>query len=130
MSRPPKRRRLTPQRKKALSYARDHRSDYGQNDKATRRLVPKRKAQEHRATRRVDKAAIRHDPASTTSAPKRGWWRKAPDLPLGADLERPRFSDNRHRKDEPYDKSRLEPPHEAVRRRVLRRVRQVLKDQA
>ncbi|MBM7067779.1 hypothetical protein [Actibacterium sp. 188UL27-1] len=77
------RRRLTPQEKKALSYARDTRAAYGQNHKASRRLVPLHKAQSKRAVRRTDKAGLRHDPdAALPTRPKAGWV-KWPDTRLG-----------------------------------------------
>ncbi|KIT17429.1 hypothetical protein [Jannaschia aquimarina] len=127
MSRPPKRKGLTPQQKKALSYARDHRPAYGQNDKAARKLVPLRKAQERRASRRKDKAVLMQTPEEALPEVRRGNWRKAPDLPLGADLEYGHFSDNAHRTGVAWDKSAAEPPHIDRARRVRRRVVRVLK---
>lgn len=41
---PPK----TPQDKKALSYAKDRRNTYGENDKSSRKAIPARKAGESR----------------------------------------------------------------------------------
>lgn len=43
----------TPQEKKALSYAKDRRNSYRENDKASRRLIPKRKAGVNRVYRRT-----------------------------------------------------------------------------
>ena len=89
--RPPK----TPQQKKALSYRKDCRNIYGNNDKAARKAIPTRKAVAHRKIRRKanqsleraeagDEAAadliessIRHDIA------KIGGWTKGADMPLG-----------------------------------------------
>lgn len=42
----------TPQAKKALSYALDRRNAYRENDKASRKLIPLRKARENRQDRR------------------------------------------------------------------------------
>jgi hypothetical protein len=42
---------LSPQQKKALSYERDRRNAYGQNAKASRAAIPKRKASARRAYR-------------------------------------------------------------------------------
>lgn len=50
--------RLTPQEKKRLSLQKDRRESHGQNDKASRRLVPLRKAQAQRRLRRGDKQQI------------------------------------------------------------------------
>jgi len=52
-------RRLTPQQKKDLSYAKDRRNAYGQNDKASRKIIPLRK----RLVNRVN----RHDAARLLS---------------------------------------------------------------
>jgi hypothetical protein len=48
---PPK----SPQEKKALSYAKDRRNAYGENDKASRKAIPLRKAGENRQDRRKTK---------------------------------------------------------------------------
>lgn len=47
-----KKRDRSPQEKKALSYANDRRNTYGQNNKAARKLIPLRKAQDSRQDRR------------------------------------------------------------------------------
>lgn len=49
-SRPP--RTHSPQEKKALSYMRDRRNRYGENDKSSRKAIPFRKARENRESRR------------------------------------------------------------------------------
>lgn len=41
----------SPQEKKALSYAKDRRDDYGENDKASRKNLPRKRARVHRANR-------------------------------------------------------------------------------
>jgi len=43
MSKLPKRKRMTPQEKKRMSLLKDRRERSGQNDKASRKLVPLRK---------------------------------------------------------------------------------------
>jgi hypothetical protein len=43
--------RKSPQEKKALSYAKDRRDDYGENDKASRKNLPRKRARVHRANR-------------------------------------------------------------------------------
>ncbi len=45
-------RHRSPQEKKALSYAKDRRNAYGQNDKASRKAIPARKNGESRRVRR------------------------------------------------------------------------------
>jgi hypothetical protein len=92
----------TPQDKKALSYARDRRNSYGENDKASRKLVPLRKAQESRQGRRkvaqelntlpqLDEAAADVVESSARQDVHRvGGWRKEADRPLGEHLEEQR----------------------------------------
>jgi hypothetical protein len=46
-----KKRFRSPQERKALSYAKDRRNTYGENDKASRKAIPLRKAQESRKDR-------------------------------------------------------------------------------
>jgi hypothetical protein len=87
--------RLSPAEKKALSYARDCRNAYGENDKASRKAIPARKAGEARKVRRKAvqalKIAERVDEAESAvieSALRQdlervGGWTKAPDVPLG-----------------------------------------------
>lgn len=90
----------TPQEKKALSYAKDRRNTFGENDKASRKAIPARKAGENRKVRRkanqaldavdqVDEVAsdliessLRHD------VNRVGGWRKGRDEPLGVVVER------------------------------------------
>ncbi len=45
-------RRKTPQEKKKYSYAKDRRNAYGENDKSSRKNIPRRKKAPHRANRR------------------------------------------------------------------------------
>ncbi|WP_433660453.1 hypothetical protein ACQPW1_47295 [Nocardia sp. CA-128927] len=43
--------RRSPQEKKQLSYAKDRRNSYGENDKASRKNLPRKRARVHRANR-------------------------------------------------------------------------------
>ncbi|MEV2238407.1 hypothetical protein [Micromonospora sp. NPDC049891] len=87
-------RRRSPQEKKALSYARDCRYNYGESNKGSRRSIRRNKRFPHRANRHHDHLTL----AALTGAPDplmdeavevrlRGRrpkaWRKWPDLPLG-----------------------------------------------
>ena len=85
----------TPQERKRLSYAKDRRNSYGENDKASRKLIPLRKAQENRGNRRKAKQLSgninRMDDADADLAQNSllsdiervGGWRKGADTPLG-----------------------------------------------
>ncbi|MEU7900503.1 hypothetical protein AB0B45_47685 [Nonomuraea sp. NPDC049152] len=46
------RRRRSPQEKKRLSYTKDRRNDYGENDKSSRKAIRRNKSAPHRANRR------------------------------------------------------------------------------
>ncbi|MEE8434056.1 MAG: hypothetical protein V3S64_04635 [bacterium] len=86
----------TPQQKKRLSYLRDARNNYGQSDKASRRLIPKYKAWARRALRRKARLMLHHaglfspDPVlqgggiEDPGSPGHflGDWQKAEDAPL------------------------------------------------
>lgn len=52
------RRAKTPQEKKQLSLDRDRRNTYGENSKASRKLVPLKKAKSHRAERRLIRSTM------------------------------------------------------------------------
>jgi hypothetical protein len=82
--------RRTPQDEKRLSYAKDCRNTYGQNDKASRRAIPRAKALGHRANRRVARAALSGPDAEAALGllRSRSTWRKAPDTPLGQVIRR------------------------------------------
>ena len=93
--------RRSPQEKKALSYARDRRNDFGSNEKAARRSIPRRKraarhaerTREHLALRQirgtVGTAMAQADRADARLAARRpGPWRKWPGAPLGEVVER------------------------------------------
>lgn len=87
--------RKTPQEKKRLSYVKDHRNDYGENDKSSRKSIRRNKRSPNSANRRHAHTAltavlgspddIRADAVEQRingRRPKR--WQKFPDLPLGA----------------------------------------------
>lgn len=88
----------TPQEKKALSYAKDCRNTYGENDKASRKNIPLRKARVNRGYRRkvnralheinevdLEKAELAESEARNI---KRDYWKKSADKPLGEVVER------------------------------------------
>lgn len=92
------RRPQTPQ-EKDLSLARDRRNNYGENDKASRKNIPRAKARVNRANRRADSVAFGDvlgspDEALDTAVAdgvegrRRKVWRKRPDEPLGHKLAR------------------------------------------
>jgi hypothetical protein len=62
-------RKRSPQEKKILSYLKDGRNKYGENDKAARKAIPARKAWVNRTYRRTVRQAARHGAADieTTS---------------------------------------------------------------
>lgn len=88
----------TPQDKKALSYAKDRRNTYGQNDKASRKIIPLRKAKVNRVYRRkvnevldlvVEQGVENADTLESTARNiKRQYWKKAADQPLREVVER------------------------------------------
>ncbi len=85
----------SPQEKKRLSLKKDRRNTYGENDKASRKNIPRSKAKSHRAVRHTAKddlhklIAAGEEAAdviqSTLASPRlqKGQWRKEPDTPLG-----------------------------------------------
>ncbi len=91
--------RKAPQEKKALSYAKDCRNTYGENDKASRKIIPLRKAKVNRGYRRkvtqalheiskevdIEKAELAESEARNI---KREYWKKSTDEPLGKVVER------------------------------------------
>ncbi len=78
----------TPHEKKTQSLARDRRNTFGQNDKASRKLIPRRKRWVNRTFRHQWKLALGTSAASLDeiheriSATKRPRWTKQPDRPL------------------------------------------------
>ena len=82
----------TPQEKKALSYSKDRRNNYGENNKASRKLIPLRKAQVNRGYRkRVNEVLTQITGGESENAEElesvvgsigRPEWQKTPDEPL------------------------------------------------
>ena len=89
----------TPQEKKSLSYANDCRNTYGENDKASRKAIPARKAGESRKTRRKANQALNivdrldDESAEVIESSLRqdieriGGWKKSSDVPLADFME-------------------------------------------
>jgi len=86
--------RKSPQEKKRLSYAKDHRNVYGENDKASRKNLPRKRARVHRANRRQAHQVLLDATVSTDTAKadaveqklsgrRLRTFRKSPDLALG-----------------------------------------------
>jgi len=93
------RRPKTPQEKKRLSLEKDRRNSYGENDKASRKNIPRAKSRVNRANRRGDTVAltgaigepdetIETDAEDAVEGRRRKVWRKWPDRPLGLILAR------------------------------------------
>jgi hypothetical protein len=93
--------RRSPQDDKALSYAKDRRNAYGENDKAARKAIPRRKRGVNKANRHAEQQLLKAAQGRVSAVdaedaeerlrgrrPKR--WRKVPDMPLGQLLERRR----------------------------------------
>ena len=90
----PEKRRLSPADKKALSYSKDRRNSYGENDKAARKAIPARKAGENRRNRRKAAQALDAyenldegfadlmESSLTHDIERVGGWKKSPDQPL------------------------------------------------
>jgi hypothetical protein len=82
--------RRSPQEKKALSYAKDRRNDYGENDKSSRKNIRRNKRIPNRADRHRARQVLATQPAehaeATLAAKKSMWltkrWRKWRDVPL------------------------------------------------
>jgi len=92
-------RRKTPQEKKALSYAKDRRNDYGENNKSSRKNIPLRKAKQNRGFRKsvnqvLQEARILNDSENLeilenkALSIKKGNWKKSPDASLAEYLQR------------------------------------------
>ncbi|MBG0818171.1 hypothetical protein [Planomonospora sp. ID82291] len=87
-------RRRSPQEKKRLSYTKERRNAYGENDKSSRNNIPRNKRAPHRANRhrvnQVLEAAIGAvDEGAEEEVERRllvkrpKTWAKSPDAPLG-----------------------------------------------
>jgi hypothetical protein len=87
--------RKSPQEKKRLSYLKDRRNNYGENDKSSRTSIRARKRAVNSANRRREQLALAQVGTSADTGgadvvelnlhrqrPKS--WRKVPDAPLGA----------------------------------------------
>ena len=83
------RRRKTPQEKKVLSYQKDRRNAFGENDKASRKWIPRRKRMEARQQRRKAKQTLGtiSDVSIEPGRPTRRHWVKTPDRPLAHHLD-------------------------------------------
>lgn len=87
----------TPQEKKKLSYEKDRRNDYGENNKSSRKAIKKRKSWVNQTYRRSIKQTIKTtvtlaDEEIENIDPKikevkRKDWKKIPDKPLGEYLK-------------------------------------------
>ncbi|WP_344934379.1 hypothetical protein [Sphaerisporangium flaviroseum] len=86
--------RRTPQEKKLLSYAKDRRNDYGENDKSSRKSIPRNKkaphhANRHRVTQVLEAAKGTVDEVAEGAVEERllrkrpKSWQKYRDAPLG-----------------------------------------------
>lgn len=96
MTREPK----TPPEKKRLSLERDRRNVYGENDKGSRKNIPRSKALSHRAVRRksaeLERTWDRLEPdeadvkelGAVTAREQKGRFRKEPDAALGLVIKR------------------------------------------
>lgn len=84
----------TPQEKKRLSLAKDRRNTYGENDKASRKNIPRTKSRVNRANRHQDAvtltgvigvpdAIVEDAIEQKVLGRRRKAWRKWPDQPLG-----------------------------------------------
>jgi hypothetical protein len=93
----------TPKQKKLASLALDRRNVYGENDKASRKLIPAGKQMSHQGLRREAKRPLlkaelladedsanraEFDVQSALTQSKRKGFKKRPDAPLGAVLKK------------------------------------------
>lgn len=91
--------RKTPQEKKRLSYQKDCRNSYGENDKASRKAIRKRKSWVNKSYRRTINQVLQNSTNLEESNEKlqnkikevkRKNWKKHPDTPLGEYLREKR----------------------------------------
>jgi hypothetical protein len=119
--------RRSPQEKKALSYARDRRNDYGENDKSSRKNIPRSKRFGHRTNRRreneilgqaaggVADADIAERAETTLLGRRRITFRKCGDASLGEVIVR----HLRRRAEKGFDdQDRVDALIERIRRRT------------
>ena len=93
-------RRRTPQEKKRLSYSKDRRNAYGENDKSSRKNIARNKrnrvrAERHREQQQLSAASGPVDAEVEAALDERlartrrgSRWRKFPDTQLGLHVER------------------------------------------
>lgn len=90
---------MTPQQKKRLSYAKDRRNTYGENNKSSRKNIPLSKALDIRSERRAQDQVLARVNQTTepeqldvieneVRSTKHRQWKKSPDTPLGQVLAR------------------------------------------
>ena len=83
----------SPPGKKILSYQRDGRNTYGENSKASRKGIRRRKAWVNRTFRRAERQRLGLTDAQDSSGDnpvdlvRREYWKKQPDIPLGEVLD-------------------------------------------
>ncbi|WTX01156.1 hypothetical protein OG216_46635 (plasmid) [Streptomycetaceae bacterium NBC_01309] len=84
--------RRTPQEKKQLSYLKDRRNAHGENDKSSRKNIPRARRNRHHQLRRAEHLALRKLTASggtldesevRFARPRTGSWRKWAEFRLG-----------------------------------------------
>lgn len=101
---------MTPREKKRLSLEKDGRNAYGENDKASRKNIPRAKARANRANRRADSVALTgalgasgenvdSSVEGAVEGQRRKVRRKWPDERLGRKLARREGADADHRFD-------------------------------
>ena len=90
-----KKRQRSPQEKKALSYERDCRNDYGESPHGSRKAIPAHKTRQHQQIRRSAKQALQMAERGDDEAvalvesdirqeiARVGRWKKHPDRALG-----------------------------------------------
>lgn len=100
--------RKTPQEKKRQSLTKDRRNTYGENDKASRKNIPRSKARAHRAVRRKaaefertwelldENSANAVELTMITARTQKAKFRKGPDTALGRVLAAQRARRQRH----------------------------------
>ena len=84
---------MSPQEKKVRSYQRDRRNSYGENDKSSRKNIPRSKARAERSYRSRVKQALRSSGSEPDVAAsklhRKGDFKKAADQPLADYVEGP-----------------------------------------
>ncbi|GAA2775465.1 hypothetical protein [Kitasatospora cinereorecta] len=87
------RQQRSPQEKKRLSYLKDRRNDYGENQQSSRRNIPRNRRAAHHELRRAESLALQRlrsygptaddaDPRIRFGRRRTGRWRKSPDATL------------------------------------------------